>query len=332
MTDQRMLSENPAWRGIVNGLLVLISVILFGWTGESWAGNGEKPVAKVNQAILTRIDLERALNEIMPAGVFHGGFSSEKRASYRPQAMDRMIEKELFFQEAVRTSLEIDQEVIAQNRERMIKKAGSEKAFIAALKRAGIDDQQYREKLIKKHLTGRLIDEELTKKPDVTDEMVKNHFEANRTKFMRPEARGLWHILVKVNPSASQEEKALRKARALEALEKIQTGEDMSKTAWEYSDGPYRVKGGKMGLVHKGRLVKDLEKVAFKLKTGEMSGLVETMYGYHIVQVKEIKPAEQLELKDVATKIKKRLTEKRKKQLRKTLIQRLRDEARIEVY
>ncbi|MEE9119356.1 MAG: SurA N-terminal domain-containing protein [Calditrichia bacterium] len=69
-------------------------------------GKLQKPVAKVNGTVLTEADLEEALNEIMPAGVFHGGFSSEKRMSHRPEAIEKMIDKELFYQEAVKKGIE----------------------------------------------------------------------------------------------------------------------------------------------------------------------------------------------------------------------------------
>ena len=72
--------------------------------------------------MLTEADLEAALNEIMPAGVFHGGFSSEKRATYRPQAFEKMIEKELFYQEAVKKGLKVEEE-LTEKKEKELQEA-----------------------------------------------------------------------------------------------------------------------------------------------------------------------------------------------------------------
>ena len=77
---------------------------------------GQKQVAKVNGTVLTEADLQEALNEIMPSSVFHGGFSSEKRASYRPQAFERMIEKELFFQAEIKKGIKVNKKAIKKRR------------------------------------------------------------------------------------------------------------------------------------------------------------------------------------------------------------------------
>ncbi|UCF95021.1 MAG: peptidylprolyl isomerase [Desulfobacterales bacterium] len=291
-----------------------------------------KPVAKVNGMILTEIDLEEALNEIMPAGVFHGGFSSKKRAKYRPQAFENMIEKELFFQEALKKGLKVDEEVIKTERDRTVKRFGDEKKFQAALKEAGLTDEQYQEKLKKKQLVKRLITVEVENKAQATEEEIKDYYQRNEQKFMRPEARRLTHILIHVKPEATAEERKLKRARAQEVIDKINAGGDMSALAWDYSEGPYRVKGGDMGLVHRGRLYPDLEKEVFQLEPGRLSGIIETIHGYHIVRVNEVKPPEQLSLGDVHDKIRKELTGKNEKQIREALADKLKAEARIEIY
>jgi parvulin-like peptidyl-prolyl isomerase len=296
------------------------------------AGALPKPVAKVNDTVLTEADLEAALNEIMPAGVFHGGFSSEKRATYRPQAFEKMIDKEIFYQEAVKIGLKVDEEIIKAEREKTIKRLGGENKFKAALKKAGLSDEQYRERLKKKHLVKRLIVVEVKDKAQVSDEEVKAYYGANEKKFMRPEARRLKHILISVKPEAMAEEWKTKKARAQEVIDKINTGQAMSAVAADYSDGPYRVKGGDLGIVHRGRLYPTLEKEVFQLEPGRLSGIIETIYGYHVVRVEEVKPQEQMRLEDVYPSVQKELTEKKEKQLHEALTAGLRGNALIEVY
>jgi len=276
--------------------------------------------------------LQAALNEIMPAGVFHGGFSSEKRNRYRPQALEKMIEKELFYQEAVKRGLTVDKEMIAAQRQRTIRRLGGENKFRAALKRAGLSDRQYREKLRKKFLVKRLIAEDITNRAVPTDEEIRAYYEANRSKFMRPEARRITHILISVKPEAGSEERRKRKERAREVIDKIRSGEDISVVAWDYSDGPYRVKGGDMGLVHRGRLDPALEKKVFALEPGKLSGIIETIYGYHVIRVEAVEPPIQLSLQAVSDKLRKELARKKEKQLRAALVARLKKKAQIVVY
>ena len=115
-------------------------------------------------------------------------------------------------------------------------------------------------------------------------------------------------------------------------IDKINAGQDMSAVASDYSDGPYRVKGGDLGLVHRGRLYPTLEKEVFQLEPGRLSGIIESIYGYHVVRVEEVKPQEQMRLEDVYPSVQKELTEKKEKQLQEALTARLRGNAQIEVY
>ena len=316
---------------ILHLLFLLLSVAIFlVWCTPAAAFL--KPVAKVNDAVLTESDLEDALNEIMPAGVFHGGFSSKKRAEYRPQAFEKMVEKELFYQDAVKKGMKVDEGAIEAERDKTIKRLGGNKKYEAALKKADFTDELYRERLKKKHLVQHFITVEIEDKARPTDEEIKNYYQRNKKKFMRPEARKLTHILIAVQPEASAEERQLKKAKAQEVIDRINAGEEMSDVAWNHSMGPYRVKGGDMGLVHRGRLYPDLEKEVFQLEPGRLSGIIETIYGYHIVRVEEVKPAEQLDLDDVHDTIQKELTQKNEKQIRQDLAASLRAQARIEKY
>jgi len=309
-------------------------ILLLSWVlSLLWSipvGAFPKPVAKVNDTVLTQVDLEKALNEIMPAGIFHGGFSSKRREKYRPQAFEQMIEKELFYQEAVKIGLKVDEEIVKAERQKTIERLGGEKKFQAALEKAGLTDEQYQQSLRKKELVERFITIEISDKARPTDEEIKDYYRRNKDKFVRPEARKITHILISVQPDTSAEERKLKKAQAQEVIDRINAGENMSDVAWKYSTGPYRVKGGDMGLVHRGRLYPSLEEEVFKLEPGKLSGIIETIYGYHIVRVEEVKAAEQLDLEDVYDKIKLDLTKKNEEQIRQDLVTSLRAQARIE--
>jgi peptidyl-prolyl cis-trans isomerase C len=328
----KLFNNGTGKAGKIDGMIFLFLSVALSLVWCIPAAALPKPVAKVNDTVLTESDIEDALNEIMPAGVFHGGFSSKKREEYRPQAFDKMIEKELFYQEAVKKGLKVDEGVIAAERDKTIKRLGGNKKYKAALKRADFTDEQYRERLKKKQLVKRFITVEIKDKARPTDEEIKNYYRKNKKNFMRPGARKLTHILISVKPEATAEERKLKKAQAQEVIDRITAGEDMSDVAWNHSMGPYRVKGGDMGLVHRGRLYPDLEKEVFQLEPGRLSGIIETIYGYHVVRVEEVKPQEQMRLEDVYQSVQKELTEKKEKQLQEALTARLRGNAQIEVY
>lgn len=309
--------------------LLVLSVLS---VSVSPAEAGQNPVAKVNNTILMEADLEEALNEIMPAGVFHGGFSSEKRLQYKPRAIEKMIENELFYQEAVEKGLQVDRVLIETRRDITIKRLGGMKRFKAALRRAGISDEEYQGKLEKKQLVEELIKVEIVNRAQTTDAEVGDYYQQNKEKFMRPEARKIRQIQISVEPNATPEEREQKRKRAQEVISRIEAGEDMAAVAWEYSDDKYRVKGGNLGLVHRGRLEPDLEQQVFKLKIDQLSGIIETIYGFHVVRVEEIRNPEQLSLEDISIRVKKELAQKKEEQYRTELIKNLESKAQVEVY
>lgn len=315
-------------------LSILLLLLLFGMfpVSVNAVDTAHNQVAMVNDTVLTEADLQEALNEIIPAGVFHGGFSAEKRMEYRPQAFEKMVEKELFYQEAVGKGLQIDRTLIETRRDNTIKRLGGMKRFEAALKKSGISDQQYQNKLMKEQLIEALITSEIVSKALVTEAEAAEYYQTNKSKFMRPEARKIRQIQISVAPNAPAEEWVQKRLKAQEVVDKIESGEDMAAVAWEYSEDKYRVKGGDLGLVHRGRLDPALEDEIFKLEKDQLSGVIETIHGYHVVRVEEVRPAEQLSLDDISTKVSNELRKEKEAQLRTELIRRLRDEARIEIY
>jgi parvulin-like peptidyl-prolyl isomerase len=306
----------------VFGLVAAVLIVL--WVPACSAQSKSKPVVKVNDTILTQSDLNKTLNGLLPAKTFHSGVTPEK-------ALERLINNELFYQKALRLGLKADKEV-KEAREGAIARVGGKKQYRKALKAAGLTDREYKEMTRKKLLVKKIRDVEIEKKSNVSDEEARDYFEKNKKGFKRPEAWRLRHILVSVAPNVPAEEWEKGRMRAEEALQKIKDGEDMASVAWDYSNDPYRVKGGDLGIIHSGRLVAALENSVRKLKVGEMSDVVQTIYGYHIVRVEEIIEPEQLEYEDVEEKIKAKLAEQRRDELEEKLIERLRAEARIEVY
>lgn len=311
-------------------LTALSLALLLGWAPE--ASSQLKAVAKVNGAVLTERDLGEAFNKIIPAAIFHGGISPERRQAYRDKAVEQMINDELLYQEAVRMGLKVSRRRIKEARQDAVERLGGKKRFKQALETHGITQDEYEQMLRKKFLIEEILEAEVSQKAEVTDEEAREYYGRNKSGFMRPEAWRLRHILISVDPSAPPEEWEARRKRAEEALEKIKGGEDMAQVAWDYSDDRYRVKGGDLGLIHSGRLVADLEAAVRELEVGELSGVVQTIYGYHIVRVEEKKEPEQLSYEEVEDKIKRQLSAKRSEQNRKNLIERLRAEAEIEVY
>ena len=136
------------------------------------------------------------------------------------------------------------------------------------------------------------LQKEVISKVKVTEKDAKAYYDKNPDLFKSPEQVKARHILIQVPKEASDEEKKKQKEKADEVLKKVKTGEDFTKLAAETSDDPgTKSKGGELGFFSKGSMVPAFEQVAFSLKPGEVSELVETEFGFHVIKVDEKKEA-----------------------------------------
>lgn len=137
----------------------------------------------------------------------------------------------------------------------------------------------------------------------ITEKEIQSFYEYNHAAYSRPKQVKARHILFEVGLDALKEiEEKVRKA-AEAVLENVRKGEDFAKLAAAHSSCPSKSKGGDLGYFEKGQMAPGFEEVAFNMKKGEISGLVRTPFGYHIIQVEDIKEARTQSLEEVRDQI-----------------------------
>lgn len=158
-----------------------------------------------------------------------------------------------------------------------------------------------------------LSGETLAKSIQVTEAELKAYYEAHQDSFGSPEERRASHILIAASQDAKQEEKAKKKQKAEEILSQLQSGADFAELAKKYSDDPGSAeKGGDLGYFGRGMMVPEFEQAVFALKkVGELSGVVETPFGYHIIKLTGIKPAKVKPFEEVRDDVLARLRKER---------------------
>jgi parvulin-like peptidyl-prolyl isomerase len=291
----------------------------------------DRTVAVVNGVSLKERELERIVDELLPRAFFHQSVTPEKRAELRKKALDELIRRELYYQEAVRIGIKVSKSELKDGLENIKKRFKSKKEYQNALKQAGITEDDLKKDIERNLLINKFYQQEVLDISKVSDNELKEYYEKNKKDFLRPEAAHIRHILIKVEPTSTDEEKAEKKKEAEDILKRARQGEDFAELAYQYSADDWRVKGGDLGLIHRGRLLPELEEVAFKLKPGEISDLIETTYGYHIIKMEEKLPPTQLGFDEIKDKLRKELEEKRKKEREENLLKTLKEKARIEV-
>jgi len=212
----------------------------------------------------------------------------------RKDILDKLIDDRVIVSEAKRQNLtaseaEIEKQVseaIADTKKRL----GSDEAFLSELRREGLSEEdlrkRYREEVQKQLLANALLRRQLGKL-EITPAEAEKYFNENKDKFpRRPAAIKAQVIQVPIEPD-SLERAAVRK-RANDALARIKKGEPFSRLAQTLSEDPGTAQsGGDLGWFKRGSLDSTFELAAFKVPVGQVSGVVSTPFGYHLIKVEE---------------------------------------------
>ncbi len=139
---------------------------------------------------------------------------------------------------------------------------------------------------------------------EISDEELEEYYQRNINRYTAQEQRSARHILFKTSEEDSQETREEKFIQAEKVLEQARAGENFNDLAMQFSEGPSASKGGDLGLFGRGKMVKPFEDEAFRLEEGEISEIVETTFGYHIIKVEKIVPAGTKPLDEVKESIK----------------------------
>ena len=163
-------------------------------------------------------------------------------------------------------------------------------------------------------------------KVSVTDADVKSFYDANLAQYSRPEQRRARHILFRVEAGASPAEKEQARQQAEAALARLKKGEDFAALARTLSQDPSSAeKGGDLGFFGQGQMVPAFDKAAFETPIGQISGVVESEFGFHIVQPTETRAAGTAPMSEVAEGIRRQLGLRRAQEMAQSEAKRIRD-------
>ena len=211
---------------------------------------------------------------------------AEKKHYTRKEQLDKndideitnqLIEATLLMEEAEKTNVEVTEPEIDQMFAQIAGNFETKEAFEDAVAKTGETIESTRDKIKKNITLQKFIQENYVNKTEVSDEDTLKYYEANKAKFISGEEVRASHILLK------KEDKEL----ALEIHEKLLAGGDFREYASAHSECPSREKGGDLGSFDRGKMVPEFDKAAFELQKDEISDLVETQFGYHIIKVTE---------------------------------------------
>lgn len=286
---------------------IYLMIILLIFSYSAYAEIIEKIVAKINGEIITLLELEEVVNN----------YATLNKVSITEQIkkdiLNELIDEKLILQEAKRQKIFIDPFEVGQIMDQVKAKFKDQDDFQEILRNRNLTEEQLQKEYENQLLRMKLVEKEVNSKVKIDNQKLQKNLLDYKFKVR------VKHILVKERDLAQ------------EILNRIRKGENFEKLAQEYSLCPSKDKGGDLGYFVRGQMIKEFEDMAFSLKEGEISEVIKTEFGYHILKSIEKKEMSEKELADVKLQIERQLYEEEYQREFKDWMEKLRKKAYIKI-
>ena len=289
-------------------------------------------MARVNGTPITADEVNTAVVNYMSDHAMGPDTPQERQSEIRKAVLDGLIGTELLYQRAKALSIDVPpasiDDALARTRQEM-----GDAAYEAELKNRKIDAGGARE-LVRKNLTvQKLIQETILGSVTVSEPDISKFYNEHQQEMSMPESVEVSHILVRFAPNDDAAIKAAARNKADAALARVRGGEDFATVAKEASeDKQSAARGGSLGQVRRGRTVPAFEDVAFKLQPGQVSDVVESPFGFHVIKVTAKIPPRTLTLEESHDRIAQVLRGRASGEAVEKAVSDLRAAAKVEIY
>ena len=240
------------------------------------------------------------------------------------KALDQAIGAKLLLDRAEELDIPLMAADVDAEVSKVVTQVGGPENYKQALDAQGISEVQFRKELEKGARVNKLVEQACSGVADPTEDEVAKFYEAHKAEFVVPHQVLCQHILVKGSDDA-----ALDKIKAIR--ERIVSGgADFAEEAKKNSDCPSGQEGGSLGWFGRGMMVPEFDKVAFEMKKGEVSGVVSTQFGYHIIYKADEKAGGEQTLVDVHDQIKDLLRHEARGRAMDAFVAELKEKATVE--
>ena len=200
----------------------------------------------------------------------------------------------------------------------------NEDDFIADLNRNDLDDKKLYAALYREQLVETVLDKIGSRAAKVSELDVMIYYYLHKDKFTKPETREAYHILITLNDDFEENTREAANARLQEIRKRLlKKPERFSEQALKHSECPTALKDGYLGNIPKGQLYPELEKVMFSMQEGEISDIVESPLGLHLLYCKKISNAGAVSIKDAEEKVRDHLQKRRSRMCQKNWLSEL---------
>ena len=243
------------------------------------------PVARVNGVPIAAADLQKAYKALTASQ--GGQVPPGKEQEARLFVLNQLVQAELMYQLSQKTPVAESSKKVDDAVARLRGRFKSDEEFRTGLAQQDLTEKELRELIRRNVVIENHVEQTIASKIVVSDQEVREFYDKNPETFSMPEQVRASHILIMVDAKTGEAEKKAVRAKVDELLKQVKSGADFAKLAQENSGCPSSKQGGDLGYFSKGQMVKPFEDAAWAMKPGEISDVVETQFGYHIIKVTE---------------------------------------------
>jgi peptidyl-prolyl cis-trans isomerase C len=285
-------------------------------------------LAKVNGQDVKKSDFDMLVKD-MELG--QGPIPPDRRDEVLRGTLDRLITYTLLSQEAKTRNVTCTDAEIDDRLKQMQQQFPNEDAFKKALGERNMSIERLRTDTRNDLVISKMMDAEVSTTPGASDAEAREFYDKNPDKFKQSEQVRASHILIRVDEKADDATKKKAHDRAQAILKRARSGEDFAKLAKENSADGSAAQGGDLNYFGRGQMVPAFDEAAFSLKNGQISDVVTTQFGYHIIKVTDHKDPSTVPLDQVGDRVKQFLSQQKKQQKADAFIASLKQKSKIEV-
>lgn len=287
-------------------------------------------LARVNGEPITKIEFQRALGNVEArAG---GSVPPDQRDRVFRGVLGQLVGYKLLLQESRARHVKVPDAEVDQRVTALRGQFPSEDAFAKQLAQQHVTLEQVKSDARQELAVAQLLRETVAAKVSVKPADVEAFYQQNLQRFEQPERVRASHILITAPKTADAATRAKARAKADDLLKQVQAGKDFAVLAKANSQDPgSAANGGDLGYFQKGQMVGPFNDVAFLLKPGSVSGVVETDFGYHIIKVVDRQPARVVPLDEARPQVQAFLEAQARDRETQTFLSALKDKGKVDI-
>lgn len=291
-----------------------------------------KVIATVGKVEVNREIFIKVLDNLIKQMKSHGQpITEEWLKGTQQQVADRMVTAEVLYQDAQANKITVPEKEIQEQMDKIAKSFPSPEEYQKGLKEQGVTEKNLKRDIGKNLAIRRLLDEKATALVKVTEAEAKKYYDEHTKEFDRPEMVKARHIILLVDKGADDAKKAEIKKKMEGIQAELKGGVKFEDLAKKYSQDGSAENGGDLGFFPKAAMVKEFEDAVWNMKPGEVSGIVTTPFGLHLIKFEERKAGGAISFAEMKNDLIRGLESQMKNDAVKKYIEDLKAKAKIKI-